>query len=118
MAGRFDGLSDAEWKLFEDIFPEKKRSRRGMPAAPSRMMLNSLPRILITGCRWRDLPRGRRWASKSSSHRRLKSWHFDGTLDALKARLLGIAQTKEMNQWKSGAAGRLFFPLGKGAATG
>ena len=30
MAGRFEGLSDLEWKLFEDIFPEtpKKRSLR------------------------------------------------------------------------------------------
>ena len=30
MAGRFEGLSDIEWKLFEDIFPKnpKKRSLR------------------------------------------------------------------------------------------
>ena len=32
MPGRFEGLNDLEWKLFQDIFPktEKKRSR-GMP---------------------------------------------------------------------------------------
>ncbi|MBD6620236.1 transposase, partial [Komarekiella sp. 'clone 1'] len=23
MAGRFEGLSDLEWKLFEDIFPKE-----------------------------------------------------------------------------------------------
>ncbi|MGX9728960.1 MAG: transposase [Candidatus Electronema sp. VV] len=45
------------------------------PAAPSRNILNSLLYILIVGCRWCDLPRGPQWASKSSSHRRLKSWH-------------------------------------------
>ncbi|MGX9727978.1 MAG: hypothetical protein ACTFAK_11875 [Candidatus Electronema sp. VV] len=32
MAGRFEGLKDAEWKLFEDIFPGKDRRGRGMPA--------------------------------------------------------------------------------------
>ena len=43
MARRFEGLSDLEWKLFEDIFPktEKKRSR-GMPPVPFRYVLNSL----------------------------------------------------------------------------
>ena len=70
MAGRFEGLSDLEWKLFEDIFPEtlKKRSR-GMPPTPFRYVLNSLLYILITGCRWCDLPQGNIWASKSAKSR-------------------------------------------------
>jgi transposase len=58
MAGRFEGLSDAEWKLFEDIFPGKEKRGRGRPAVSSRMILNSLLYILITGSRWCDLPRG------------------------------------------------------------
>ena len=49
MAGRFEGLSDAEWKLFADIFSEKARRGRGMPAVHPRRILNSL---LITGSRW------------------------------------------------------------------
>ncbi|MGX9725921.1 MAG: hypothetical protein ACTFAK_00960 [Candidatus Electronema sp. VV] len=32
MAGRVEGLKNAEWKLFEDIFPGKDRRGRGMPA--------------------------------------------------------------------------------------
>ncbi|MCG6135166.1 MAG: hypothetical protein MET45_10945 [Nostoc sp. LLA-1] len=31
---------------------------KGMPHAPYRHVLNSLLYILITGCRWCDLPRG------------------------------------------------------------
>ncbi len=27
MAGRFEGLSDLEWKLFEDIFPPEPEKR-------------------------------------------------------------------------------------------
>ncbi|WP_228038629.1 hypothetical protein [Nostoc sp. LEGE 12450] len=42
MNGRFEGLSDLEWKLFEDIFSEEA-SKRGkkMPHAPYRHVLNS-----------------------------------------------------------------------------
>ena len=28
MAGRFEGLNDLEWKLFEDIFPEKPKNKK------------------------------------------------------------------------------------------
>ena len=35
MAGRFEGLSDIEWKLFEDIFPQQPEKRgKGMPHTP------------------------------------------------------------------------------------
>jgi transposase len=52
MAGRFEGLSDLEWRLFEDIFPQESEKRdRGMPHAPFRHVLNTLLYILITGCR-------------------------------------------------------------------
>jgi transposase len=55
MAGRFEGLSDLEWKLFEDICPETPKKRaRGMPPVPFRYVLNSLLYMLITGCRWCD----------------------------------------------------------------
>ena len=68
MAGRFEGLSDLEWKLFEDIFPQEPEKRdRGMPHTPFRCVLNTLLYILIMGCRWCDVPRGEVWASKSSA---------------------------------------------------
>ena len=69
MPGRFEGMSDAEWELVEDIFPGKAKKSRGMPAAHPRKVLDSLPFILVTGCRWCDLPRVGQWASKSASHR-------------------------------------------------
>ena len=73
MAGRFEGLSDLEWKLFEDVFPETPKKRgRGMPPVPFRYVLNSLLYILITGCRWCDLPQGKIWASKSSATNRVR----------------------------------------------
>ena len=43
MAGRFEGVSDLEWRLFEDVFPPAPPRRgRGMPHAPFRKILNTL----------------------------------------------------------------------------
>ena len=59
MAGRFEGLSDSEWRLFEDILPPAPlKRRRGMPHAPFRQLLNTLLYILITGSRCCDVPHG------------------------------------------------------------
>uniref|UniRef100_A0A0C1N1X5 Insertion element IS402-like domain-containing protein n=2 Tax=Tolypothrix TaxID=111782 RepID=A0A0C1N1X5_9CYAN len=121
MAGRFEGLSDLEWKLFDDVFPKESSKRgKGMPHAPYRHVLNSLLYILITGCRWCDLPRGDIWASKSSSHRWLKRWRSDGTFEHLKARILAIrlqplslrliADEKGLINWEFGAIDGSFSP--------
>ncbi len=56
-----------------------------------RNVLNSLIYILITGCRWCDLPQGQIWASKSATHRWLKRWQEDGTFEYLQARILAVS---------------------------
>ena len=62
MAGPFEGLSNLEWSLFEDIFPKPAEKReRGMPHSSFRYVLNTLLYILITGCRWCDVPKGEIW---------------------------------------------------------
>src|SRR6267142_3277118 len=111
MAGRFEGVSDLEWRLFEDIFPPAPPKRsRGMPHAPFRQILNTLLYILITGCRWCDVPCGLQWASKSATHRWLQRWQADGTLAAMQARILGIAEERGMIHWEYGAVDGAFSP--------
>ncbi len=58
MPGRFEGMSDAEWELFKNIFPEKARKVRGIPAAYSHNILNLPLFILVTGCRWCEAVNG------------------------------------------------------------
>ena len=42
MAGRFEGVSDLKWRLFEDVLPPAPPKRgRGMPPASLRTMLNT-----------------------------------------------------------------------------
>ena len=110
VAGRFEGLSDLEWKLFKDIFPTSDSRGRGMPPVPFRYVLNSLLYILITGCRWCDLPRGEIWASKSSAHRWLKRWQKDGTFEHLQSRILAIADSNGLINWNYGAIDGSFSP--------
>jgi len=118
MSGRFEGLSDAEWKLFEDLLPpEPVKRKRGMPHVPFRYVLNTLLYILITGCRRCDIPHGDRRASESSAHRWLKRWEKDGIFKRLKARILGIADENGLINRESGAVDGSFSP-GKGGGEG
>ena len=152
MAGRFEGLSDLEWKLLEAValcceatrprcfaiwgyfswntkeaMPTAMlRKSRGMPPVPFRYVLNSLLYILITGCRWCDLPQGKIWASKSaksrcagsprwgywvrsSAHRWLKRWQEDGTFEHLQARILALADSQGLINWNYGAVDGSFL---------
>jgi len=111
MAGRFEGVSALEWRLFEDVFlPAPSPRGRGMPHMPLKTILNTLLYVLVTGCRWCDVPRGPQWASKSATHRWLQCWQADGTLAAMQARVLGIAEERGMIRWAYGAVDGAFAP--------
>jgi transposase len=88
MAGRCEGVSDLAWRLFEDIFPPAPSKRgRGMPPAPFRNILHTWRYLLMTGCRWCDVPRGPQWGSQSATQRWVQRWQADGTLAAMPARI-------------------------------
>ncbi|CDZ79489.1 hypothetical protein BN59_03807 [Legionella massiliensis] len=111
MSGRFVGLSDVEWLLFSDVLDVKTKKRsRGMPAVSPRKVLNTLLYILISGCRWCDVPQNEIFASKSSSHRWLTRWEADGTLESLRHRILEIASANGLIRWEHGAVDGSFSP--------
>ena len=79
--------------------------------------MNTLLYILITGCRWCDVPRGPQWASKSATQHWLQRWQADGTLAAMQARILGLAEERGMIRWECGTVDGAFSP-GKGGGEG
>ena len=101
MSGRFEGLSDEAWSVFEGLLPAPPLRRgRGMPHAPFRCVLNSILYVLITGCRWCDLPdRADVFASKSSSHRWLMRWQDDGTLSKIERGMVAMADLCGQIDW-------------------
>lgn len=118
MSGRFEGLSNEEWSQLENWFPDASEKRgKGMPHAPFRKVINILLYILITGCRWCDVPKGPIWASKSAAHRWLKRWQADGTLIEIQNRTLGLADKQGQINWDFGAVDGS-FSSGKGGGKG
>ena len=112
MAGRFEGLSDEEWQLFEDLFTPRPRvpGQAGRPPTSKRKVLNTCLYVLITGCRWCDVPIGDEWAPRSTAHENLGKWRDDGTLEELEARILGLAETEKLIGWEFGAVDGSFSP--------
>jgi transposase len=111
MAGRCEGVSDGEWRLFEDVFPPAPlKCGRGMPHAPFRQILNTLLYVLITGCRWCDVPRGPTMGLEEC-HAALVAALADGWHAGCdQARILGVAEEGGMIRWAYGAVDGAFSP--------
>jgi hypothetical protein len=111
MAGTFEGVSDLDWSgsCLPICFLQSPPSG-GVVCR----ILPTLLYILSTGCRWCDLPRDPHWASKSAAHRWLQRWQDDGTLAAMRARLLGLAEERGMIQWQYGGVDGSFSSWQRG----
>ncbi len=114
MAGKFTGLTDARWAVIEPHLPKQpEKPGKGRPHASSRDILNTILWILITGARWIDVPIGKGFGARSTSHRRSGIWKSDGTWAESKARLMGKAHELGLIDWtRSSVDGS--FAAGKG----
>lgn len=65
MAGRFEGMSDAQWEAMKPFFPEPRRS--WVKSVPVRLIINSILYILITGSKGVTCPLGRIIASLTAT---------------------------------------------------
>jgi len=80
MPGAFKGLSDLQWEKIQSNFVTKtNKLRRGRPRSIFRYVLNAILYVLITGCRWCDIPRKRNFAKRSTAHKWLGIWQKNGT---------------------------------------
>ena len=71
-------LTDDEWSLIEGLIPPDKRGGRKREVI-EREVVNGIMYVLSTGCQWRYVPK--EFPSKSSLHRCLGQWEWDGALD-------------------------------------
>lgn len=111
MAGKFEGLTDTEWTMFEALLPPLPAKRgRGQPPTDRRLVLNSILYILITGSRWCDLPTGEAWAPRSTSHRWMKTWSQDGTMEQVKTGMLQMAELAGKIDWSASSVDGSFSP--------
>ena len=71
---QFQEITNKQWDMIEPHLP--KPAKTGRPRADDRTMINAIIFVLITGCRWIDLPA--RYGSKSSAHRRFQDLQQKG----------------------------------------
>jgi transposase len=70
----FRELCDGEWEFIKPLLPP--RARTGRPRVDDRVVLNGILYVLLTGCRWMDMPI--RYGHYSTAFRRLKRWQGEG----------------------------------------
>ena len=118
MPGRFEGLSDPQWTIISKFLPQPPAQRgRGKPPASFREILNTIFWVLITGCRWADVPKGTPWGKRSTSHRWLGKWQADGTWLNLVESILGLAELAGKISWERASIDGS-FAAGKGGGEG
>ena len=84
-------LTDEQWDLIADVFPEPKRT--GRPPRNRRTIVDGILWILRTGSPWRDLPAAfGPWATVWDL---FDTWNHDGTLQAILDRLRGRVEIDE-----------------------
>jgi len=109
MAGRFEGLSDPQWTLLEPFIPELIY-KFGRPRPDRRKLLNTILYVLITGCRWCDVPIGPQWAKRSTAHEYLGKWEEEGVLYRIKQGMLELAELNLLIDWSRGSVDGSFSP--------
>lgn len=88
-------LSDDQWNLIADLFPDPPMTRKGgRPFKANRACFEGILWVLQTGARWKDLPRC--FPSKSVCHSRFQEWVKDGRL--VKAWMKLVAHVKALGR--------------------
>ena len=72
-------LTDEQWELIEDLFPEPAAT--GRPPKDRRMIVNGILWMMRAGAPWRDLPT--EFGPWQTVWRLFDRWNADGTLDSI-----------------------------------
>jgi transposase len=73
------GFTDGQWAFICPLLPPPART--GRPRADDRRTIEGILYVLITGCRWQDLPR--EYGAPTTVWRRLKRWGKAGAWERI-----------------------------------
>ena len=71
---QFTELTDKQWETIQKHLP--KPARTGRPRHDDRNIINGIICVLITGCRWSEMPKI--YGDDSTANRRLNRWQQNG----------------------------------------
>ncbi|MGE0379044.1 MAG: transposase [Planctomycetaceae bacterium] len=91
-------LSDSQWLLIADLFPQPKPSPLGgRPPIPPRPCREGILWMLTSGARWQDVPE--RYPSPATCWRRHEAWTASGVFLKAWQRLLGKLDRLKGIRW-------------------
>jgi len=103
-------LTESQWAFIQPLLPPP--SRTGRPRADDRQTINGILHVLITGCRWQDLPRA--YGAPTTVWRRLKHWGELGVWERIwRAALTALDQAGELD-WSIAFLDGSFVPAKNG----
>lgn len=108
-------LTDKQWLLIADLFPEPPPSPKGgRPTVRARPCFEGIVWILRSGARWKDLPK--HFPSPSTCWRRLRDWTASGAWAQAWARLLRKLDRRGRVDWSEAIADGTFSSAKKGVS--
>ena len=106
-------LTDEQWLLIADLFPEPERSPQGgRPPTASRACVEGILWVLRTGARWKDLPKY--FPSPCTCWRRFRLWTETGAWQRAWARLARQLDRHGQVRHEETIADGTFSPAKKG----
>lgn len=107
-------LTDQQWSLISDLFPDRPVGPHGgRPRISNRACIEGILWVLRSGARWKDLPS--QFPSYVTCWRRFAKWSSEGLWDVALSRLLETLDRKGRINWNEGFADATFASAKKGA---
>jgi transposase len=103
-------LSDSQWAFIKPLLPPPART--GRPRANDRRTIDGILYILITGCRWQDLPR--EYGAPTTVWRRLKRWGEERVWERIWRTALAALDRQGQLDWSMAFLDGSFAPAKKG----
>jgi transposase len=103
-------LTDGQWAFIRLLLPP--HARTGRPRVDDRWTIEGILHVLITGCRWQDLPR--EFGAPTTVWRRLRRWSEEGVWERIwRVALAALDQQGKLN-WSMAFLDGSFAPAKKG----
>jgi transposase len=103
-------LTDKQWAFIQPLLPPPART--GRPRADDRRTVEGILYILITGCRWQDLPH--EYGAPTTVWRRLRRWGEEGIWERIWHAALSRLDVQGKLDWSMAFLDGSFAPAKKG----
>jgi transposase len=104
------GLTERQWAFIRPLVPPPAHT--GRPRADDRRTLDGVLYIVVTGCRWQDLPR--EYGAPTTVWRRLKRWGEEGVWERIWPAALTDLDMHGQLDWSIAFLDGSFAPTKKG----